>query len=46
MKVASTHFEQVPLEIVKKLADLEIFEKEKTDKGEVDEADVLKREKR
>ncbi|MGH9729036.1 MAG: hypothetical protein ACRD4V_10660 [Candidatus Acidiferrales bacterium] len=46
MKVLSTHFEQVPLETVKKFADLEIFEKEKTGKGEVDEPGILKKEKR
>lgn len=46
MKVVKTHFEQVPVETVKELAELEILEKEKTDKAAADQAQILKNEKR
>lgn len=46
MKVVKTHFEQVPVEAVKGLAELEIVEKEKADKAVADEAQILKKEKR
>jgi hypothetical protein len=46
VKVLKTHFEQVPVETVKELAELEILEKEKTDKAEVDKPGILKKEKR
>jgi hypothetical protein len=46
VKVASTHFEQVPLETIKELAELETLEKEKTAKAGADRAEILKKEKR
>ncbi|MFI5127275.1 MAG: hypothetical protein WBE21_10445 [Candidatus Acidiferrales bacterium] len=46
MKVQKTHFEQVPVERVKELAELEIVEKEKTAKAVADQAETLKKGKR
>ena len=46
MKVLKTHFEQVPVEAVKELAELEIVEKEKTVKADAGEAETLKKGKR
>lgn len=46
MKALKTHFEQVPVEIVKGLVEPEIVEKEKTAKIGMGEAETLKKEKR
>lgn len=46
MKAPQTHFEQVPLETVKKLADFEIVEKEKIGKVEPNEPGIPKKDKR
>ncbi|MGB7024637.1 MAG: hypothetical protein WBD73_12630 [Candidatus Acidiferrales bacterium] len=47
MKVLKTHFEQVPVETVKELAEPAIVEKEITDKAVAEvEAQILKKEKR
>jgi len=46
VKVVKTHFEQVPVETVKRLAELEIVEKEKTAKAAADQAEILRKERR
>jgi len=46
VKALKTHFEQVPVETVKELAELEIAEKEKTAKAAADQAEILRKEKR
>lgn len=46
VKPLKTHFEQVPVENVKELADLEIAEKEKAAKAVADQAEILRKEKR
>jgi len=46
VKVLKTHFEQVPVETVKELAELEILEKQKTAKAAAVQTEILTKEKR
>jgi hypothetical protein len=46
VKVLKTHFDQVPVETVKELAEPEIVEKEKTVKVGADGSEILKKAKR